>query len=42
VVNRGPGALVDFLRHLEEGFGIRMRDLLVAAPTSDGTEEAGS
>lgn len=42
VVNRGPGALVDFLRHLEEGFGIRMRDLLVAATTSDGTEEAGS
>jgi regulator of protease activity HflC (stomatin/prohibitin superfamily) len=28
VVNRGPEALVDFLRHFEAAFGIRVRDLL--------------
>ncbi|MBI4640923.1 MAG: hypothetical protein HY731_09525, partial [Candidatus Tectomicrobia bacterium] len=39
VVNRGPEALVDFLRHFEEGFGIRVRDLLAVSPTSRGTEE---
>jgi hypothetical protein len=37
VANRGPEALVDFLRHFEAGFGIRVRDLLAvstAAPAS--------
>lgn len=28
VVNRGPEAMVDFLRHLEHGFGINVRDLM--------------
>ncbi|MFY9221554.1 MAG: SPFH domain-containing protein [Blastocatellia bacterium] len=28
VVNRGPEALVDFLKHFEAGFGISVRDLL--------------
>jgi hypothetical protein len=32
VANRGPEAFVDFLRHFEAGFGIRVRDLLNAAP----------
>lgn len=38
VVNRGPAALVDFLHHLEAGFGIRVRDLLATA-AADGTAE---
>jgi len=37
-VNRGPEALVDFLHHFEQGFGIRVRDLLTATPTSDTKE----
>jgi hypothetical protein len=28
IVNRGPEAMVDFLRHLEAGFGINVRDLM--------------
>lgn len=32
IVNRGPEAFVDFLRQLEEGFGISVRDLLTATP----------
>jgi uncharacterized membrane protein YqiK len=28
VVNRGPEALVDFLKHFEEGFGINVKDLM--------------
>jgi regulator of protease activity HflC (stomatin/prohibitin superfamily) len=39
VVNRGPEALVDFLRHFEAGFGVRVRDLLTAATTPSSTEE---
>jgi len=39
VVNRGPEALVDFLRHFEAGFGIRVRDLLTASNTAADTEE---
>jgi uncharacterized membrane protein YqiK len=39
VVNRGPEALVDFLQRFEEGFGIRVRDLLTAASTSKRAEE---
>lgn len=39
VVNRGPEALVDFLRHFEEGFGVRVRDLLTAATTPRSIEE---
>ena len=31
VANRGPEAFVDFLRHFEAGFGIRVRDLLNVA-----------
>lgn len=38
VVNRGPEALIDFLRHLETGFGIRVRELLAASGTSGQTE----
>jgi uncharacterized membrane protein YqiK len=37
VVNRGPEALVDFLRHFEAGFGIRIRDLLTISTSA--TEE---
>ena len=41
VVNRGPEALVDFLRHFEAGFGIRVRDLLTATtPATDVEEKA--
>ena len=39
VVNRGPEALVDFLRLFEQGFGIRVRDLLTATPGTDATRE---
>jgi uncharacterized membrane protein YqiK len=39
VLNRGPEALVDFLRHFEEGFGIRVRDLLAVSTPPDDTEE---
>lgn len=42
VVNRGPEALVDFLRCFEEGFGLRVRDLLAAAPASSRAEEERS
>jgi uncharacterized membrane protein YqiK len=41
VVNRGPEALVDFLRHFEAGFGIRIRDLLAVSTTSSDAKEAG-
>jgi uncharacterized membrane protein YqiK len=40
VVNRGPEALVDFLRHFEAGFGIRIRDFLAVSTASRDTEEA--
>lgn len=39
VVNRGPEALVDFLRHFEAGFGIRVRDLLTVSATANPTED---
>lgn len=39
VVNRGPEALVDFLRHFEAGFGIRIRDLLTLSTNASNTEE---
>jgi flotillin len=39
VVNRGPEAMVDFLRHFEAGFGIRVRDLLTASTTAADVEE---
>lgn len=39
VVNRGPEALVDFLRHFEAGFGIRVRDLLTASTAAADAEE---
>lgn len=42
VVNRGPEALVDFLRCFEEGFGLRIRDLLAAAPAASRAEEGRS
>ncbi len=42
VANRGPEALVDFLRHFETGFGIRVRDLLAVSTPTATTEEAGS
>ena len=32
VANRGPEAFVDFLRHFEAGFGIRVHDLLNVTP----------
>ena len=31
-VNRGPRALVDFLRYFEQAFGINVRDFLTAEP----------
>ena len=40
VVNRGPEALVDFLRHFEAAFGIRIRDLLAVSTTSSDAKEA--
>jgi flotillin len=39
VVNRDPEALVDFLRHFEAGFGVRVRDLLTASTTPRTVEE---
>lgn len=39
VANRGPEALVDFLRQLDAGFGIRVRDLLATAAANGTTEE---
>ena len=39
VVNRGPEALVDFLHHLEAGFGINVRDLLGIASAQHPAEE---
>jgi flotillin len=42
VVNRGPEALVDFLRHFEAGFGIRVRDLLTVSTPVSSTEEKTS
>jgi regulator of protease activity HflC (stomatin/prohibitin superfamily) len=40
VVNRGPEALVDFLRHFEAAFGIRVRDLLTVTNNADKKERA--
>jgi len=40
VVNRGPEAMVDFLRHLERGFGISVRDLLSTSKQGAASEEA--
>ncbi|MEE8301466.1 MAG: SPFH domain-containing protein [Candidatus Tectomicrobia bacterium] len=42
VVNRGPEALVDFLHHFEEAFGICVRDLLTASTSADTAEEKAS
>lgn len=42
VVNRGPEALVDFLRHFEAGFGVHVRDLLTAATAPRHAEEGRS
>jgi flotillin len=42
VANRGPEALVDFLRCLQEGFGIGVRDLLTATPSAKRPEEERS
>ncbi len=39
VVNRGPEALVAFLHHFEEAFGIRVRDLIAVTTTSHKAEE---
>lgn len=39
VVNRGPEALVDFLRHFEAAFGIRVRDLVTASTAAVDAEE---
>ena len=38
-VNRGPEALVDFLRHFEKGFGISVRELMGISSTPSGKEE---
>jgi uncharacterized membrane protein YqiK len=35
-VNRGPAAMVDFMRRLDEGFGISVKALLSASPAGDG------
>jgi uncharacterized membrane protein YqiK len=40
VVNRGPEALVDFLRHFEAAFGIRVRDLLTVAHSPEKEKRA--
>jgi flotillin len=42
VVNRGPEALVDFLRHFEAGFGICVRDLLTVSTPAKHAEEQTS
>jgi uncharacterized membrane protein YqiK len=42
VVNRGPEALVDFLRHFEKAFGIRVQDLLTVSVSSDSSVTSGS
>jgi hypothetical protein len=39
VVNRGPEAMVDFLRHFEEAFGINVRNLMtVSTPPRERKE----
>jgi flotillin len=38
-VNRGPEALVDFLRHFEKGFGISVRELMGISSAPKGQEE---
>jgi flotillin len=40
-VNRGPEALVDFLKHFEAGFGISIRDLMGLSKAERGAEEEG-
>ncbi len=35
-VNRGPAALVDFLRHFEQGFGISIKDLMTSSSAQEG------
>ena len=35
-VNRGPAALVDFLKHFEEGFGISIKGLMTREHTKEG------
>jgi hypothetical protein len=40
VVNRGPEAMVDFLRHFEAAFGIRVRDLLTVAHSPEKEKRA--
>jgi len=42
VINRGPEGLVDFLKHFEEGFGIRIRDFLQASSDSGAEAEVTS
>lgn len=35
-VNRGPAALVDFLQHFEQGFGVSIKDLMTREHTQEG------
>ena len=39
-VNRGPTAMVGFLRQLEEGFGVSIRDLLATSPATPAAPAA--
>ncbi len=37
-VNRGPRALVDFLKHFQEAFGVNIKDLLASDQPAEGKE----
>jgi flotillin len=39
-VNRGPAAMVDFMRRLEQGFGVSVKGLLAATPAPVGNAQA--
>ncbi len=40
-VNRGPAAMVDFMRRLEDGFGISVKALLSTSPAAPAGNGAG-
>ena len=40
-VNRGPRALVDFLYHFQEAFGINIREFLTAGSNTESQEREG-